>query len=403
MTLPNLPFDHSLAFLRRGYGFISWHCDRLGTDGFSARLLGKRMVCLRGLDAAQLVYQPGLFPREPLMPSFASKLLQDEGSVQTLEGDHHTHRKQLFTEQLDTAGKGSLVEAFTEEFEAARPAWARRSRITIHDEFVQLLGRAVMRWVGLTPDRTRIAELAAMIDYAGSPGPMNWLTHLRRSRTEAWARRIIRESRQAGDQASRISTFAQFQDPGENLLDEATAAVELINILRPVVAVSRFMTFAVMSLEEHPDFRKRISEGDTARAEAFGQEVRRLTPFFPVIGGVAQEPVTWRGHEMSAGTRVLVDLYGTNRDPQLWPAPRAFRPERFLDRPEAADQLVPQGAGGIPTGHRCPGEPLTVDLLTRCIELLCRSDYHLPSQDLSVDLSTIPALPASRAIVEFTG
>ena len=46
------------------------------------------------------------------------------------------------------------------------------------------------------------------------------------------------------------------------------------------------------------------------------------------------------------------------------------------------------------TGHRCPGEQITVALLGALVQRLARLDYYLPPQDLGIDLGRIPAKPA---------
>ena len=40
--------DSSIDLLREGYTFIPRRCDRLGTDGFRARLLLKPVTCIHG-------------------------------------------------------------------------------------------------------------------------------------------------------------------------------------------------------------------------------------------------------------------------------------------------------------------------------------------------------------------
>jgi fatty-acid peroxygenase len=102
---------------------------------------------------------------------------------------------------------------------------------------------------------------------------------------------------------------------------------------------------------------------------------------------------------------VLLDLFGQNHDPELFPEPYAFRPDRFLDQPGHAVrqigpwELVPQGAGDPRTGHRCPGEDITVALLATLAVRLARLEYSLPDQDLSISLRRIPARPASRVVM----
>ena len=92
---------------------------------------------------------------------------------------------------------------------------------------------------------------------------------------------------------------------------------------------------------------------------------------------------------------ILLDVYGQHHDPRVWPEPYAFRPERFLRRPIGEFELIPQGGGDPRTGHRCPGEQITVSLLGTLAQRLARLEYYLPPQDLTVDLTRMPARVAS--------
>ncbi|MGX6602294.1 hypothetical protein ACWKSP_09200 [Micromonosporaceae bacterium Da 78-11] len=70
-------------------------------------------------------------------------------------------------------------------------------------------------------------------------------------------------------------------------------------------------------------------------------------------------------------------------------------PERFLGREVGEFELIPQGGGDPRTGHRCPGEQITVALLGTLVQRLARLEHYLPPQDTSIDLSRIPARPRS--------
>lgn len=45
-----------------------------------------------------------------------------------------------------------------------------------------------------------------------------------------------------------LFAVAQHRDLDGNLLDQNIAAVDLLNVLRPTVAIARYATFAVLSL-----------------------------------------------------------------------------------------------------------------------------------------------------------
>ena len=96
---------------------------------------------------------------------------------------------------------------------------------------------------------------------------------------------------------------------------------------------------------------------------------------------------------------MLLDLYRQDHDANLWPQPYSFDPERFLNREPAPDELVPQGGGDARTGHRCPGEDVTVALLATLAGRLAELDYEVPEQDLTISLRRIPALPRSRFVM----
>ena len=131
--------------------------------------------------------------------------------------------------------------------------------------------------------------------------------------------------------------------------------------------------------------------------------MRRFYPFAPFIGGRALRDAEWEGVRIPAGSMVLLDLYGQNHDPEVWGDPYVFRPERFLCRDIGAYELVPQGAGDPPQGHRCPGEPIAVAVLSALAVRLARLRVDVPQQDLSISLSRVPALPKSGVVLRVHG
>ena len=112
------------ALLREGYLFASNRCRRLGTDAFETRLGGRRTVCMLGEEAARAFYEQPLTRRGGLPRPFQA-LLQDAGSVQTLDGDAHRHRKQLFLELASPEESRRLATVVDERWEEAVAAWRR--------------------------------------------------------------------------------------------------------------------------------------------------------------------------------------------------------------------------------------------------------------------------------------
>src|SRR5699024_12610745 len=80
-----------------------------------------------------------------------------------------------------------------------------------------------------------------------------------------------------------LEVFAHYRDSNVERLSPEIAAVEVINILRPTLAVARFIAFAAVALHKYPKWRETFAAGDESDLEPFVQEVRRYYPFFPVI------------------------------------------------------------------------------------------------------------------------
>ncbi|HWR84658.1 MAG TPA: cytochrome P450 [Rhodoglobus sp.] len=400
-SLPHLPADSSLAFLTEGYRFGQHRFDRLDTDAFSTRLLGRRVTMLRGADAARFFYEGGRFTRDRALPVSVLHSLQDEGSVQTLAGDAHRRRKGMFLGMIDDAGMSALVDAFRRRWQNAVPRWAQQPSVHLHDEVARLLTGAACDWAGipLTDDEldARTGEFLAMFGRAGTFGPLNWAARAQRLRTEAWARRVVGEVEPVP--GSPLEAIVRHVDADGQPLTRDAAAVELLNVLRPTVAVARFVVFAAWALRRHPEWASRFAAGDDDELGAFVQEVRRFSPFFPVVGGRAAADLEWQGIPFPRDSWVLLDLFATNRHHTIWVDPERFDPTRFRS-PHGRNEFIPQGAGVATDGHRCPGEEPTVDLLAESVRLLTRGmRYTVPPQDLRVSLRRFPAIPQSGFVM----
>lgn len=406
--IPREPgLDNSLALLREGYGFIPTRCRRFGSDLFETRLMLKRAVCMTGADAARQFYRPDQFTRRGGMPQSAFRLIQDNGSVMTLDGGAHRWRKAMFLSLVQPAALQRLAEATAAHWRARARSWPGRGEVVLLDEAQRALCAAVCAWAGLQLTERQLGyrtrEFAAMVDGTGSVGPRNWRGHLLRSGTERWARNLIRRIRAGEAEApdgSAARVVAEHRDPDGTPLDAGIAAVELINVLRATVANARYVVFGAMAMHAHPECREALRSGDDGELERFVHEVRRFFPFIPFIGGRVLHPFEWRGHGFARGDWVLMDLYGTNHDPRLWDAPESFRPGRFLDRDADPYGFVPHGAGDHRDGHRCPGEWITVEQVKAMLAILAREvRYAVPLQNLALDLGRMPALPESRFVI----
>lgn len=399
--------DSTLPFAWHGYEFISRRCERYGTDAFQTRLLLEPTVCLRGADAARVFYDDARFERRGAFPMRVQKTLVGVGGVQGLDGHAHRARKEMFMDLMSPEGISALTLLTAEHWRAQIPAWERAGDVVLYEEAGQVLYRAVSTWAGVPfterQVKGRTDDLHAMIDGPAAIGARHWRGRRARRRAEnslAQLVEAVRTGNHVPPKGSPLAAVATHRDPEGQLLDSRIAAVELLNLLRPTVAVDRFITFAALALHQHPQWRDRLRNGDDRDAELFVQEVRRFYPFFPAVAARVRSAFDWQDVHFPAGRRVLLDLYGTNHHPSLWEDPETFRPERFATWDGGAYDFIPQGGGDHRSGHRCAGEWITIAVMKTALTMLTREmRYHVPVQDLRISLRRMPTLPASGLLI----
>lgn len=392
--------------LAEGYAWLPARRRRAAGGMVRARVMGRHTVGLHGPEAVRFVYDERHVRRHSAMPEPVLSTLFGHGGVQTLDGQAHRVRKAIFLSLLtDPGGIAALLEYITAAWDEAVASWAQRPQVVLFDEVSRVIARGVCRWAGVPLDEAEVesvaGDLVSLVDGFAGLGPRHWRARRGRGRREAWLARLVEDVRVGAvtvSEGSAADVVAWHRDADGQLLSPRLAAVELLNVLRPTVAVCWFVTFAAHALHLWPQHRQRLRTDD-AYAEAFAQEVRRFYPFAPFIGGQAVRDLTWRGEPIPAGALVLLDLYGQNHDADLWAEPYTFDPRRFLDGSVGRDELIPQGGGDPSTGHRCPGEDVTLAIIQALVMRLARLDYGVPEQDLTISLRRIPARPRSGFVL----
>lgn len=407
--MPQIPRDplpdSSLALLADPYGYIGSRCRRFQSDVFETRLMLRRTLCMTGPEAAEVFYDTTLFQRQGAAPEPLSATLLGKGAVQGLDGAAHAARKAYFVGLLDAKAVGRLAATVREAWRARAESWRPGSNIVLYRAAQQVLAQAVCHWAGMPAQvSARSADwLVPMFDDAAR----GLVPHLRaravrkqaERRVEAVVR-AVRLGRYTAPAGSALARIATHREADGSRLDDHLAAVELLNVLRPVVAVSVYVTFAAHAMHVYPQSADFLAPGDRRSLRAFLEEVRRFYPFFPAVAAQVRRAFTWRGIRFPRGRRVLFDLYGTCHDVRAWTAPQRFDPARFLDHVPNPYAMVPQGGATATGNHRCPGEDTALAVMAASIEFLTQDlDYTLPPQRLDIDRQRIPALPRDGMVL----
>ncbi|MBU2660983.1 cytochrome P450 [Bacillus cabrialesii] len=399
--------DTSLTLMQEGYLFVKNRTERYHSDLFQARLLGKNFICMTGAEAAKLFYDTERFQRQNALPKRLQKTLFGVNAIQTMDGYVHIHRKMLFLSLMTPPHQKRLAKLMTEEWGAAVTRWEKADQVVLFEEAKEILCRVACYWAGVPLKETEVKERADdfidMVDAFGAVGPRHWKGRRARPRAEEWIERMIEDVRAgllkipAGTALHEMAFHTQ-EDGSE--LDSRMAAIELINVLRPIVAISYFLAFSALALHQHPKYKEWLRSGSSREREMFVQEVRRYYPFGPFLGALVKKDFEWNNCEFKKGTSVLLDIYGTNHDPRLWDNPDEFRPERFEEREENPFDLIPQGGGHAEKGHRCPGEGITIEVMKASLDFLVNQiEYDVPEQSLHYSLARMPSMPESGFVM----
>ncbi|KAD0020778.1 hypothetical protein E3N88_44904 [Mikania micrantha] len=107
--------------------------------------------------------------------------------------------------------------------------------------------------------------------------------------------------------------------------------------------------------------KERIKEDDVQNLTYLNHVVRetlRLHPPLPLIPHMCREPVNVAGYDVASNTKLIVNVFAINRDPEYWKDAETFNPERFENSSTnvmgANYEYLPFGAGR----RMCPGAAL---------------------------------------------
>ncbi|WMJ88809.1 cytochrome P450 [Anaerocolumna sp. MB42-C2] len=410
--------DNSMALLMEGYEFIPNRCRKYHSDIFITRLLGEKVICISGVEAAKIFYDNQKFTRTGAAPKRVQKTLFGVNGVQALDGNAHKHRKAMFMSIMTPYNLSQLEAITNKHWESAGKEWERKTKsrnksflnpkqIILFDEVQNIMCKIACEWAGVPLSakevKQRADDLGKLIDGFGGIGVRYYEGLCARKRTESWIKGIIMQIRQGKIEAAKNTaayTIARHRSLNGKLLNIQVAAVELINIIRPIVAIATYVAFGAVAMYEHPDCRIKLAKNENNYNLMFAQEVRRYFPFTPFVGARVRNDFVWSNCLFKRGTLVLLDVYGIDHDSRLWRKPYEFQPERFRKWGGNPYSFIPQGGGDYYDGHRCPGEMVVIEIMKASLGYMANKiNYNVPRQNLTYSLKRIPTLPKSRFVI----
>jgi cytochrome P450 family 135 len=161
------------------------------------------------------------------------------------------------------------------------------------------------------------------------------------------------------------------------------------------------LAWTLERLVRHPDklerLRTEVEDGGDEYMDAVIKETLRLRPVLPVVVRRLTEDTEVAGYRLPAGTAVVPCIHLMHRRPDVYPDPRAFRPERFLEQPAGTYTWIPFG-GGV---RRCLAASYAEMEMKRVLRTVLESRRLRPVQarDERVRKSAISFAPSQSGLV----
>jgi cytochrome P450 len=160
-------------------------------------------------------------------------------------------------------------------------------------------------------------------------------------------RRRASASAQAGNDI--LSMLERAHEGNGAPMSEQELRDELITLLSDGPTATS-LAWAFERLLHHPDKLERLREetlaGESgAYADAVMKETLRLCPIVPVVTRKLLAPMRLGGYTIPTGTTVAPCVYLVHRRGDIYPRPRSFIPERFLEEAAPSYAWIPFGGG----------------------------------------------------------
>jgi cytochrome P450 len=370
-------------------------------------------------------------PPEVLHPGEGARVLEPmvgRHSVILLDEAAHLEQRKL----LLPAFHGEKMLALTDLMEelAAREldSWPTDERIVLHPRLQRLTLEIILRAVFGLEQGQRLDNLrdllTAVLEFAENPLSVlpafqrfgRWLPPLKRfqeqaARADEQIFELIAERRGESDDRDDVLGMllkARHEDGSpmspQELRDELMTA-----LVAGHETTASQLAWAFEQLAREPRVVGRIRTDGDEYLTATINEILRRRPVLPnAEPRLTKQPVDIGGFDYPAGVALLASAYLVHHDPDIYPQPYAFRPERFVGRTPGTYTWIPFGGGR----RRCLGASFALQEMKIAIRAVLdrfelapandrpaqtarRSITFSPSNGASVILRARPRRPAS--------
>ncbi len=296
-------------------------------------------------------------------------------SLLLIEGDRHLGRRKLMLPPFHGERMRAYEEVMREATEREMESWPAGAPFKLHASMQRITLEVIMRAVFGVTQRRRDDLRQALLDVlAATRSPatigvtmpvLRELPRFRRVRRQVEAADALLASEIAEHRADPdldqrddiLSLLIEARDEdGEGMSDSELRDQLMTLLLAGHETTATALAWAFELLFRRPDALRRLREevrgGEGSEyLDAVIEETLRLRPVVPFVGRELRQAMTLDGYELPPGVAVFPAIYLAHTNPDTFPEPYAFRPERFLESPTETYSWIPFGGGT----RRCIG------------------------------------------------
>jgi len=329
------------------------------------------------------------------------------------EDEHARSRRQLMPAFNGAALRGyrALVTDITREHLAT---WPVGRQVASHRLTQRLTLDVICRVVFGVTDQQQLRRLLPLVDQVVSISPIVLLGSFyeglrdygpwrRHQQAQAQLDRVLfaeiaaRRGQSGLAERSDVLSRLLAADEGE-LTDDALRDQLVTLLLAGHETTATSLAWTLHELARDPVTLRRAQraadEGDDAYLESVAKEALRLHPVIYEVARKLTVPTEVGGFRLPAGATVMPGIGLVQTDPEHFPEPQAFRPERFLGAQPAPNTWIPFGGGA----RRCIGAGFSLmESVVVLREVLTRYDVHAPARPEATAARNVTLTPAKRA------
>lgn len=367
---------------------------------FTIRLLGQPPVVM--ISDPDEIKELFMAPPEVLHPGEGAKILEPivgRHSVILLDEAPHLEQRKLMLPAFHGERMQRMAGLMTELTERELATWPRGQAVELHPKLQRLTLEIILRTVFGLDSGARLDSLrdllTRILSFSDSPlsllpPPPPWLARFTpmadferlSAQVDELIYELIEQRRREdhdGDDVLALLLAATHED-GSPMSDQELRDELMTALVAGHETTASQLAWAFERLAREPivlaRLREELDEGsDEEYLTATINEIMRLRPVLPnAEPRLVKQPVEIGGVLYPRGVALLANAHLVHHDPAIYPEPRAFRPERFI---ESERGKAPGTYTWIPFGggrRRCLGASFALlemkialrAVLTRC-------------------------------------